>query len=131
MEFKYFKIARRVIGNNSRLKSDAEFESHPFSNNDPLCQWWSSKFSSHHPCGSHAQMDDRAHGRLLTVTAFSTVIQYANWIIPHMASQSQEPTSRKQRAWWSDAEEVVFSTTLSSTNLRPLAALSKIQLSRQ
>ena len=53
-------------------------------------------------------MDDRAHGRLLTVTAFSTVIQYANWIIQHMASQSQEPTSRKQRAWWSDAEEVAF-----------------------
>ena len=57
---------------------------------------------------SHALMDNRAHGQLLTLTAFSTVIQYANWIIQHMASQSQEPTLRKQRAWWSDTEEVAF-----------------------
>ena len=36
------------------------------------------------------------------------VIKYTNWIIQHMASQLQEPTLRKQRAWWSDAEEVAF-----------------------
>ena len=36
------------------------------------------------------------------------VIQYANWIIQHMVSQLQEATLRKQRAWWSDAEEVAF-----------------------
>ena len=57
------------------------------------------------------------------------VIQYMNWIIQHMASQSQEPTLRKQRAWWSDMKKWHSSTTLSSTNLRPLVVLSKIQLS--
>ena len=54
-------------------------------------------------------MDDRVRSRLLSVMAFSTVVQCTQWIISHMAQNYQgESQLRKPKVWWSDKEEIRF-----------------------
>ena len=54
-------------------------------------------------------MDDRLRSRLLSVTAFSAVVQCTQWIVSHMAQNYQgESQLRKPRVWWSDKEEIGF-----------------------
>ena len=54
-------------------------------------------------------MDNRVHSRLLSVMAFSAVIQCAQWIISHMALQHQGGSQlRKPKAQWTNDEEVAF-----------------------
>ena len=54
-------------------------------------------------------MDDRVCSWLLSVTAFSTVVQCTQWIVSHMAQNYRgESQLRKPRVWWSDEEEIGF-----------------------